>query len=67
MTRKDAFPLPRCKDLLNAAGKGTLRFITKLDLKMGFHQVLLSEKCPVEKWPLSHQTANSNTIPCRIA
>ncbi len=42
VTHKDAFPLPRCEDLLNAAGKGTLRFITKLDLKTGFHQVPLS-------------------------
>ncbi|MCP4697775.1 MAG: hypothetical protein GY862_13125, partial [Gammaproteobacteria bacterium] len=37
--RKDAFPLPHCEDLLNAAGKGTPRFITKLNLKTGFHQV----------------------------
>ncbi len=42
VTRKDAFPLLRCENLLNAAGKETPRFITKLDLKTGFHQVLLS-------------------------
>ncbi len=42
VTHKDVFPLQRCNNLLNAAGKGTPRFITKLDLKTGFHQVPLS-------------------------
>ncbi len=39
---KDAFPLPRCDDLLNAAGQGTPQVITKLDMTQGYHQVPLS-------------------------
>ncbi len=39
---KDAFPLPRCDDLLNAAGEGMLQVITKLDMMQGYHQVPLS-------------------------
>ncbi|MCP4546559.1 MAG: RNA-directed DNA polymerase, partial [bacterium] len=42
VTRKDAFPLPRCDDLLNAAGQGTPQVITKLDMMQGYHQVPLS-------------------------
>ncbi len=40
---KDTFPLPRCDDLLDAAGQGNPRFITKLNMAQGFHQVPLSE------------------------
>ncbi len=40
---KDAFPLPRCDDLLDAAGQGNPWIITKLDMVQGFHQVPLSE------------------------
>ncbi len=40
---KDAFLLPRCNDLLNAAGDGTLQEITKMDMMQGYHQVPLSE------------------------
>ncbi len=43
ITEKDAFPLPRCDDLLDAAGQGNPRFKTKLDMAQGFHQVPLSE------------------------
>ncbi len=43
ITEKDAFLLPRCDDLLDAAGQGNLWFITKLDMAQGFHQVPLSE------------------------
>ncbi len=42
VTCKDAFPLPRCDELLNAAGQGTPQVITKLDMMQGYHQVLLS-------------------------
>ncbi len=43
ITKKDAFPLPRCDDLLDAAGQGNPCFITKLDMAQGFHQVPLSK------------------------
>ncbi len=42
VTCKDAFPLPHCDDLLNAAGQGTQQVITKLDMMQGYHQVPLS-------------------------
>ncbi len=42
VTRKDAFPLPRCDDLLNAAGEGMPQVIIKLDMMQGYHQVPLS-------------------------
>ncbi len=43
ITEKDAFPMPRCDDILDAAGQGNPCFITKLDMAQGFHQVPLSE------------------------
>ncbi len=43
ITEKDAFPLLRCDDLLDVAGQGNPRFITKLDMAQGFHHVPLSK------------------------
>ncbi len=39
---KDAFPLPRCDDLIQAAGQGTPHFVSKVNLTQGFHQAPMS-------------------------
>jgi len=47
VTEPDPFPLPRIDDLLDKVGKA--RFLTKLDMAKGYHQV----KCDVESVPMT--------------
>ncbi|KAG0748897.1 hypothetical protein G6F25_013920 [Rhizopus arrhizus] len=41
ITKKDAYPLPRIDDLLDALGKA--KVFSALDMRAGFHQVPLEE------------------------
>ena len=47
VTERDTFPLPRIDDLLDKVGKA--RFLTKLDMAKGYHQV----KCDDESVPMT--------------
>lgn len=44
ITRKDAYPLPRCDDLLDAVGQNKAKFFTSLDLMKGYYQIMLDKE-----------------------